>query len=216
MNDNLSYSLTNVVSTNICIRNIQPYNAGHSLSLEWKSLGWHTFSVIKRDNSTLDPYPRQNFTINNKNSLFILKPDILSLTVIPNPRQFLNCLVTMDEDCDLITDDLKDSMVHSNYLRWGKHQKTKKKTKTANRGTNKLKGSKLQSLILFLHFPHPLDWVILWICFTVSQASPLLLSLPASTLTVVSVTSYGDSYSSNLVLCLQFLSGVHPNPSYRN
>ena len=77
----------------------------------------HTFSVIKRDNSTLDPYPRQNFTINNKNSLFILKPDILSLTVIPNPRQFLNCLVTMDEDCDLITDDLKDSMVHSNYLR---------------------------------------------------------------------------------------------------
>lgn len=117
VNDNLSYSLTNVVSTNICIRNIQPYNAGHSLSLEWKSLGWHTFSVIKRDNSTLDPYPRQNFTINNKNSLFILKPDILSLTVIPNPRQFLSCLVTMDEDCDLITDDLKDSMVQSNYLR---------------------------------------------------------------------------------------------------
>ena len=60
-------------------------------------------------------------------------------------------------------------------------------------------------------------WIIaLWICFTVSQASPLLLSLPASTLTVVSVTSYGDSYSSNLVLCLQFLSiPIHPIDPYR-
>lgn len=144
----------------------------------------HIFSY-KEGYSTLDPYPRQNFTINNKNSLFILKPDILSLTVTPNPRQFLSCLVTMDEDYDLITDDLKDSMVQSNYLRWGKHFK-----KIANRGTNKVKGSKLQSLTLFLHLPHPLHRVILWICFTVSQASPLLFSLPASTLTVVSVTSY--------------------------
>ena len=76
----------------------------------------HIFSY-KEGYSTLDPYPRQNFTINNKNSLFILKPDILSLTATPNHRQFLSCLVTMDEDYDLITDDLKDSMVQSNYLR---------------------------------------------------------------------------------------------------
>ena len=83
-------------------------------------------------------------------------------------------------------------------------RKTLKK-KIANRGTNKVKGSRLQSLILFLHLPRPLHRVILWIYFAASQVSPLLLFLPASTLAVVSVTSCGDSYRSNLVLCLLLL-----------
>lgn len=52
-----------------------------------------------------------------KNSPFTLKPDVLSLTVTPNPRQFISCLVTTDGDCDPIIDVLQDSTAQSNYLR---------------------------------------------------------------------------------------------------